>query len=79
MQALGSIGPEAAATVPALVEFLSDQDEGAAWGAAMTLAKMGEAAVTPLIEGLKSHKLRLRSACATALGRIGPGANQPRP
>jgi HEAT repeat protein len=73
MLALGSIGREATSTVPALVEFLSGQEEGVV-GAATTLAKMGETAVPPLIEGMKSDKAHVRWTCAIALGRIGPSA-----
>ena len=35
---------------------------------------MGEAAVLPLIEGLKSSRPNVRHACAAALGNIGPAA-----
>ena len=61
-------------TVPALIDFLSHEDEGVVWVAASTLAKMGEAAVPALIEGLKSNKEYICWACATALGEIGPAA-----
>jgi HEAT repeat protein len=74
MLALGHIGPETAPTVPALVELLSDQKDDTVWGAAKALGEMGEAAVLPLIEGLKSDRHMVRHACTTALARIGSAA-----
>ena len=77
--ALGQIGPQASAAVPALGTALGDRQLEVAWYVADALGRIGPAAV-PAVEGLV-HVIEetpgdevLRRNAVIALGRIGPGA-----
>jgi HEAT repeat protein len=73
---LGLFGGEAKAAVPALAEFLADEDEwpDARGAVAFTLGKVGPAAVSALTAGLKDKEADVRSGCAETLGQVGPEA-----
>jgi PAS domain S-box-containing protein len=73
-EALGNIGPEAKAAVPALIESLKDGEEGVREAAAKSLGKIGpeaKAAVQALIEMLKDEDKYVLGAATEALGYIG--------
>ena len=75
--ALGKIGPEPKAAVPALIEALKDEYQEIRWHAANTLTDIGpdaKAAVPALIEALKDDYWSVRQPSAQALGKIGPEA-----
>jgi HEAT repeat protein len=78
IETLGSFGPFARASVPALVGILRDDDD---WytrlRAIKTLARIGpdaREAVPLLIDALADHDSKLREDAARALGCIGPDA-----
>ncbi len=75
-QALGKIGPNAKAAVPALLEGLYDEDKDPIVGscAAEALGKIGPHAVPALVEALNNEHEDVRSLAAKALGKIGPDA-----
>src|SRR5262249_25579170 len=70
--ALGEIGPGAAAAVPALVEALADRDVGVQLAVINALGRIGKAAVPRLTEALGSAQETVRENAADALSRIGP-------
>lgn len=77
---LGKIGPVAVKAVPALIEVLSNYDNGpnVRRAAAEALGKIGPAAVKAvpaLIKGLGSSEKIIKFAATVALGKIGPAAN----
>ena len=75
--ALGAIGPEAKAAVPALAQALKDKDCDVRLYAAVALGKIGSeagVAVPALIEALKDEDLCVRMGAEKALGEIGPTA-----
>ena len=75
-QALGKIGPNAKAAVPALLEGLYDEDKDPIVGscAAEALGKIGPHAVPALVEALNNEHEDVRRHAARALGEIGPDA-----
>ncbi len=76
-EALGGIGPEAKAAVPALIEALKDPEGDVRREAAQTLGQIGpeaKAAVPALSEALKDTEWEVRSGAGRALGGIGPEA-----
>ena len=71
--ALGQIGPEAKAAVPALMELLKDTDSELRWLAALALGQIGpeaKAAVPALMELLKDEEEKVYREAAEALGKI---------
>jgi serine/threonine protein kinase/HEAT repeat protein len=75
-EALGNLGGQARAAVPALIELLGDQQEVVRWRTAEALGKIGPdaaRAVPALIRTLSGTGLAPTEA-AKALGRIGPPA-----
>jgi hypothetical protein len=75
IKALGAIGPEAKAAVPALIECMKDEELRPM--AILALGSMGpeaRAAIPELIAALKDRDDRVRSRAAAALSRIGPEA-----
>jgi HEAT repeat protein len=82
IKALGELGPQSLAAVPALVELLRhDADPEVRWRAAFTLVRIGEgaqAAVPVLREALRDQNARVREGAAYALGAIGSAAEETR-
>jgi len=86
LEALGDMGPDAAAAVPALLKLLEKPGLamlGTRWGPAhkaaivRTLGKIGPAAapaVPALLVLLKSNKPQIQWEVSVALGKIGPSA-----
>jgi HEAT repeat protein len=77
---LGEIGPEAAATVPALAKLLEDDNDRVRVAAAFALGRMGPkaaSAVPALAATLTSGKWS--GETVEALGRIGPAARSAMP
>ena len=74
--ALGTIGPEAAAAVPALVEALWERDPVSRSRLIWTLGQIGPgaAAVPALVQALGDEDAAIRRAAAVALERVGPAA-----
>lgn len=66
--ALGLIPADAGSVVPALVEALHDRDFCVSEKSAIALGAVGEPAVPPLLEVLKSNNPSARRAAAQALG-----------
>ncbi len=73
-EALGAIGPDAKAAVPALIAALNDDQWRVQPYATEALGKIGAAAVLGLIAALKDKDPHVRSNAADALGAIGPDA-----
>ncbi len=77
---LAAIGFEAEGAVPSLIQALGRRnpvfppDEDLPGKAAEALARIGSAAVSPLIKALKDEHYLIRAGAADALGRIGPAA-----
>jgi HEAT repeat protein len=65
LEALGRLGPDAAAAAPILVKVRAP---------ASVLAHIGKPAVPALVEGLRDAAPAVRLYCAVALGAIGPDA-----
>jgi len=57
--------------IPILIEALEDEDAYVRWKSMLTLEKLGESAVNPLIEALKSKNWRVRARTVEILGKIG--------
>jgi HEAT repeat protein len=74
LNALGKIGPPAAAAVPALVAALEDANVDVRWAANRALGGIGPAAVPALVDALQHPEEDVRWHAATALGGIGPAA-----
>jgi HEAT repeat protein len=78
LRALGRIGPEAKAAVPALIATLRNKDAlyFEHTGALSALGRIGLPAVPPLIEIVKDKKAKTvdRMVASEALGRVGPDA-----
>ena len=77
-EALGNLGGQARAAVPALIELLGDQQEVVRWRTAEALGKIGPdaaRAVPALVRTLSGTGLAPTEA-AKALGRIGPPARE---
>ncbi len=75
--ALGKIGPDAKAAVPALIEALKDENSEMRRRVAVALGNIGpdaKAAVPALIEALKDENKNVRDSAAVALGTLGPDA-----
>ena len=72
--ALGQIGPEAKAAVPALAQVLKDDDSSIRTAAARALGNIGTAAVPALLKALQNDDARVRAASVTGLGQISPNA-----
>jgi HEAT repeat protein len=73
--ALGKIGPEARAAVPALTRALQDRDEDVRREAASALGRLGpdaRAAVADLVALLKDQRKPVRQQAASALRDIDP-------
>lgn len=70
--ALGLMPADAGSVVPALVEALHDRDFCVSEKSAIALGAVGEPAVTPLLEVLKSNNPSARRAAAQALGYMSP-------
>ena len=72
-QALGNVGPEAKAAVPALTETLKDKDDFVCQCAAYALGNIGpeaKAAVPALTEATQSKNYFVRQSAVAALGKI---------
>ena len=74
-RALGEIGPEAKAAVPALIETLKDEEASVRSSAAFALSRIGLAAVPALSEALKDEDRNVRGSAAVALDQIRSDAN----
>jgi HEAT repeat protein len=61
--------------LPPLLEVLQFNNTQAAYGAARLLARLGEVAVSPLIDQLAAEPNQVKSCAAFALGEIGPPAS----
>lgn len=76
--ALGRMGPEAAAAIPALVAAVrcepAHRPDRTPAASAMALARMGEAALPGLLELLEDPELDVRFSAAQALRELGPRA-----
>ena len=72
--ALGKIGPEARAAIPALSELCKDKDEGVRQFAAQALGRIGPAAIPALTELLKCKYGPTQRGARQALKKIGPAA-----
>jgi HEAT repeat protein len=80
--ALGDIGPEAKAAIPALIKALGDQDVHVRILAANTLGDIGSEAneaVPALIKAPGDPEVLVRRHTAGALSRIGPEAKEALP
>lgn len=76
-EALGNLGTDARAAVPALAEALTDPDLRVRWAVADALGQLGppaRAAVPALVEALSDPELPIRIAALDALGWIGADA-----
>ncbi len=73
-RALGRLGPDASAAIPALTQALRDNQGRVRWEASSALGRIGKAAVLPLITTLEADDARARQAAAAALGQMGPDA-----
>lgn len=71
---LGPSAEDPKSTIPALVKTLNDPNEAVRLAASDRLAKMGEPAVSALIEALKSDEPKVLLLAVRALERIGPDA-----
>jgi serine/threonine protein kinase len=77
-EALGNLGGQAGAAVPALTSLLGDRQETVRWRTAEALGKIGpeaRAAVPALVRGLSETGL-VATESAKALGRIGSPARE---
>lgn len=74
VRALGELGSYAAAAVPALAAALRDEAGAVTLAAADALVQIGRPAVPALAEKLEDRELA--PLAATALGRIGPAAQE---
>lgn len=81
--AVTALGPDAKDAIPALIESLNDNTARGGrerdrrqmmMRSAVALARIGPAAVPPLIEALRSHEASVRAGAARALGGMGAGA-----
>lgn len=78
---LAAIGPAAEGAVPALIEALGNRnrvvslDEDLPGKAAVALARIGPAAIPPLVKALTHEDDLIRGGAGDALGRIGPDAD----
>ncbi|MBK8576624.1 MAG: HEAT repeat domain-containing protein [Elusimicrobia bacterium] len=70
--ALGLMPSDAGSVIPALVEALHDRDFCVSEKAAIALGAVGEPAVPPLLEALKSNSASARKGAAQALGYMSP-------
>jgi HEAT repeat protein len=75
-KALGRLGTNATAAVPALSMALRDNDGRVRWEAATALGSIGKDSVLVLITSLEEEDARTRHAAAYALGQIGSEASQ---
>lgn len=73
-RALGTIGPPAKDSVPALLDALRHPDAGFAWEAAMALTHFGQEPVPGLLKAVADRQANARQAAAFALGEIRPPA-----
>src|SRR5579871_6679404 len=73
-KAMGEMGPQAEAAVPALLAALEDSEPPVRSAAIQALGAIGRPAVAPLIDLLKHKEIPVRGNAALALGRIGPRA-----
>lgn len=74
-QALGAIGPEAKAALPALTEALDDPNErirGAAAEAIDKIATLDSQKLAPMIKGMADPSFRVQYAANEALVKVGP-------
>ena len=72
-EALGKIGPDAKAIIPALIKLLRDDDWGIRWTAARALGNIGpnaKTAIPALTEFLEDKDGFIRTAAAEALEKI---------
>jgi len=74
INALGAIGPRAAAAVPALERVLEAEDPTVRCSSLLTLHEMGPAGVDGLILGLQDPFLMNKLTAADCLQQIGPAA-----
>jgi hypothetical protein len=74
INALGTIGPRAAAAVPALERVLEAEDPTVRCSSLLTLHEMGPAGVDGLILGLQDPFLMNKLTAADCLQKIGPAA-----
>jgi HEAT repeat protein len=72
--ALGRLGLEARAAIPALSRALRDPQGRVRWEAANALSSMGKESMTVLVEALNEKDSKVRQAAAHGLGQIGPEA-----
>jgi HEAT repeat protein len=73
-RALGNIGPDARAAIPALGKALRDKEGRVCWEAAGALRRIGKEAVPSLCEALGAKHATVRHAAAYELGEMGPQA-----
>ena len=70
IMALGRVGPDAGAAVPALIALLADPSSRIRREAAIALPRMGHAAVDPLILASRDANSIVRAGAVTALGDL---------
>ena len=70
MVALGEVGPEAKAAIPALAELLADEP-----AAAMSLAGIGGDSIGVLVDALKAEEPTVRARSASAIAEIAASAH----
>ena len=74
-RALGLIGPDARAAIPALGRSLRDRERSVCWETSAALGRLGKESVPTLIAALRDPATDVRHAAAVALGMIGPEAD----
>ncbi len=70
IMALGRIGPDAGAAVPALIALLADPSARIRREAAIAIPRMGRAAVDPLIVASRNSNNTARAGAVAALGEL---------
>jgi hypothetical protein len=74
--AIGQIGKDAKAAIPALIAALKDTDPSVRMEATIALSKIGPEAITALTEALKSKNSYQRMGAALSLGHMGSAAKK---
>jgi HEAT repeat protein len=73
-RALGQMGAEAKAAIPALARLQADKDEAVRREATKALCHIGKAALPALTASLQSDSVEVRRNVVVALSNLGPDA-----
>lgn len=65
------MGPQAKEAVPVLIEALRDRERAVTFAASTALSKIGELAISQLIDSAKNEDQEIRLAAVTGLGALG--------